>query len=184
MYVRDVAPVVGTIETSPSDYHGYDWGAGYTRVITQHIIYDAQAGILLKPYVFNTNQVPGGYQPIAALGVADAAHWGGLYASLGAPYTSLGNVGTAGNSIRKNPTWSASTKALSIILGKHNSKIGLQFTNVQRVQQNTYQQFSFSGSQTNFPYSKSTTTPYGTFNSTNDPGEILASALLRGSQQL
>jgi hypothetical protein len=49
MYVHDNNPVAGTIEYAPSDYHAYDWGVGYVRVISQHLIYDAQAGILLKP---------------------------------------------------------------------------------------------------------------------------------------
>jgi len=163
MYVHDLSPVTGTIEFAPSNYHAYDWGAGYVRVLSSHLIYDAQAGILLKPYVFNNNTVSDGYHAISALGVSDAAQWGGLYLALASPYFT-NSIGVAGDAIRKNPTWSASTD-LSMLFGKHNAKIGLQFTNVQRVQQNTTQQFSFSASQTQNP-------------SVSASGNILASVLL------
>ena len=163
MYVHDLSPVTGTIEFAPSDYHAYDWGAGYVRVISSHLIYDAQAGILLKPYVFNNNTVPEGYKAVEKLGVTDAAQWGGLYLQLASPYFT-NSIGVSGNAIRKNPTWSASTN-LSMLFGKHNTKIGLQFTNVQRVQQNTTQQFSFSAAQTQNP-------------TVGASGNILASVLL------
>ncbi len=122
MYVLDVVPVTGTIETAPSNYHGYDWGAGYTRVLSQHVVFDAQAGIFLKPYVFNTNTVNGAVSMFQSLGVSDAATWGGLYYTLGNQFANLGNIGSQGNSIRKNPTWSASTD-LTFLAGRHNAKV-------------------------------------------------------------
>ena len=168
MYVTDLAPVTGTIEYAPSWYHGYDWGVGYTRVLTQHMIYDAQAGLLLKPYTFNQNTVMStGYQQIQKLGIADASEWGGLYFALAAPYITS-PIGTEANSLRKNPTWSASTD-LSYIFGKHNAKVGLQFTNVQRVQENTYQDFSYSTQQTENPANSTVSA---------ETGNIVASALL------
>jgi hypothetical protein len=164
MYVYDNNPVTGTIEYAPSHYHAYDWGVGYVRVLSSHLIYDAQAGLLLKPYNFNNNTVPGGSQAITALGVPGADQWGGLYTQLASPYLTS-SIGVSGQAYRKNPTWSASTD-LSILMGKHNAKIGLQFTNVQRVQENTYQQFSFASTATENP------------NSTSNSGNILASAML------
>ena len=177
MYVLDMTTVTGTIEQAPSDYHAYDWGVGYARTLTQHIVFDAEAGLLLKPYVFNTNYVPDAVKTLQGLGIADASQWGGLYASIGGPYSSLGNVGTAGDSIRKNPTWSASAN-LSFLVGKHNAKAGLQFTNIQRVQQNRYQQFSFSGTQTQDPSGQTYTTVNGTKVTSSVTGNPLASALL------
>jgi hypothetical protein len=164
MYVFDNNPVTGTIEYAPSNYHAYDWGVGYVRVLSPHIIYDAQAGLLLKPYDFNTNTVPTGAQAITALGVPGADQWGGLFTALASPYLTS-NIGVSGDAIRKNPTWSASTD-LSFLLGKHNAKVGLQFTNVQRVQENTYQQFSFNTTVTENPNAGATS------------GNILASAML------
>lgn len=163
MYVFDNNPVTGTIEYAPSNYHAYDWGVGYVRVLSQHLIYDAQAGLLLKPYSFNNNTVPNGVQTLTSLGITNAAQWGGLYTQLAAPYLTS-SIGVSGQALRKNPTWSASTD-LSILLGKHNAKIGLQFTNVQRVQANTYQQFSFSTATTENPNNTAS-------------GNILASAML------
>lgn len=177
MYVLDVVPVVGTTETAPSDYHGYDWGVGYTRVLSQHMVYDAQAGILLKPYNFNTNTTPTAVQTMQSLGVADAATWGGLYYNLGNQYTNLGNIGSQGMSLRKNPTWTASTD-LTFLIGKHNAKIGVQYTNVQRVQQNTYQDFSFSTNVTYYPSNTKGLCPLSTLTCTTQTGNIFATTLL------
>ncbi len=175
MYVLDENPVVGTTELAPSNYHAYDWGVGYTRVVSPHIVYDAQAGILLKPYVFNSGTVANAVQTFQNLGVADAATWGGFYYALGNQYTNVGDIGAYGNSLRKNPTWSASTD-LTFLLGKHNAKVGLQFTNVQRVQVNTQQSFSFSTNATYFPSNTSSLCP--TQNCTTTTGNIFATTLL------
>ena len=176
MYVLDVNPVVGTIETSPSNYHAYDWGVGFTRLISQHMVFDAQAGILLKPYVFNSATIDNAVSTFQSLGIADAATWGGFYLNaLGNQYTNVGVIGSYGDSLRKNPTWSASTD-LTFLAGKHNMKIGLQFTNVQRVQVNTQQSFSFSTNATYFPSNSSSVCP--TKNCTTTTGNILATQLL------
>jgi hypothetical protein len=149
MYVTDYAPVTGTIEFAPSDYHAYNWGTGFTQLITSKIILDAQAGILLKPYVFNAATTDSSVADIQGLGISDSAQWGGLYTQLASPYFSSA-IGSQGNSIRKNPTWSASSN-LTWLFGSHNAKVGVMYTNVQRVQQNLSQQFSFSGSTTSNP---------------------------------
>jgi hypothetical protein len=168
MYVKDYQSVTGTIEQAPSLYHAYDWGAGYTRLLTSRLVLDGEVGILLKPYVFNSATVPDAIATIQGLGIADAAAWGGLYTQLAAPYFTS-SLGSQGDSIRKNPTWTASSN-LSWLIGSHNAKIGIMYTNVQRVQQNLSQQFSYGVGPTQYPNTTSTITSVG--------GNILASSLL------
>jgi hypothetical protein len=138
-------------------------GNGCDKPPYPRLIFDAQTRILLKPYVFNSGTVPDGASIIQKVGIADAATFGGLYTQLAPPYFTNA-IGSQSGTIRKNPTWSASSN-LTWLVGSHNAKVGVLYTNVQRLQQNLSQQFSFGVGPTLSP-------------GTNSTGNVSASAVL------
>jgi hypothetical protein len=138
-------------------------GNGCDKPPYPRLIFDAQTRILLKPYVFNSGTGPDGASIIQKVGIADAATFGGLYTQLAPPYFTNA-IGSQGGSIPKNPTWSVSSN-LTWLVGSHNAKVGVLYTNVQRLQQNLSQQFSFGVGPTQSP-------------GTNSTGNVLASAVL------
>jgi hypothetical protein len=127
--------------------------------------------VLQKPYLFNQAKSSVGIDATTKLGFANVDTFGGLVATLGAPWqrvlpsSSTYDIGNRGDSIRRNPDWSA-TANLNWIKGNHNIRTGYQYIYVARDQINTFQTFGFSGSTTNNP------------SNTSNTGLVLASALL------
>jgi hypothetical protein len=163
--------VAGTLESQPSDYHANNYGGGWIHSFKSNLILDVRGGVLQKPYTFNQAKSSVGIDATTKLGFSNVDKFGGLVATLGAPWqrvfpsTSTPDIGNRGDSIRRNPDWSA-TANLSWIKGNHNLKAGYQYIYVARDQINTFQTFGFSGSTTNNPQS------------TGSTGLVLASALL------
>ncbi len=150
-----VDPLAGTKELQPSDYHGNNYGGGYTRTIGGNVIIDLRAGILQKPYVFNQGKADAGTDPLKSAGFANVDQYNGLLAVLAAPWTTSA-LGNRGDSIRRNPDWSGSAN-LNWVHGHHNMRFGYQYIYVARDQINTFQQFNFDGTLTNNPLSTSGT---------------------------
>ena len=146
MWVTDVQPVVGTNETTPSTYHAYDFGGGVDHIFSPNVIFDLRAGAILKPYVFNQAQSSAGTAPAAAAGFTNLNQYGGMVVDLASPYIGS-DIGQRGPSPRGNPgiNWDAS---ITWIKGNHNIKTGAQFIYVNRLQNNLFQQFTFSDAQT------------------------------------
>ena len=52
--------VSGTVESTPSTYHAYNFGGGWNHVFRPNLILDFRAGAVLKPYQFNQASAPSG----------------------------------------------------------------------------------------------------------------------------
>ncbi|MDQ2899591.1 MAG: TonB-dependent receptor [Acidobacteriota bacterium] len=146
MWVTDIAPVGGTTETTPSTYHAYNFGGGLTHIFRANLIMDVRGGAVLKPYVFNQASAAEGTAPATSAGFKNVEQYGGMVTNLSSPY--LGSdTGQRGLSQRGNPgvNWDA---GVTWIKGNHNIKAGAQFIYVNRLQNNLFQQYTFSDSQT------------------------------------
>lgn len=141
MWVDDTQPVNGTNESTPSSYHAYDFGGGYERIFTPHLILDVRAGAMLKPYYFNQALSSAGIAPATAAGFKNVEQYGGMVIRLAGPYTGS-DIGQRGSSFRGNPgvNWDA---GMTWMKGNHNLKFGAQFIYVNRYQNNLFQQYNF-----------------------------------------
>src|SRR5256714_311111 len=163
--------IPGTLGDRPSDYHGNNYGGGWIHTFTSNLILDVRTGILQKPYKFNQAHSTVGTDALTKLGFANVDQYGGLVVNLGAPWqivlpsSSNYDIGSRGDSLRRNPHWSPSAN-LEWVKGNHHLRVGYQYINVVRDQINSFQTFGFSGSTTNNPLS------------TGNTGLVLASALL------
>src|SRR5213595_1234617 len=65
MWVNDTQPIQGTISQNPQSYHAYNFGGAWDHVFSPHLILDARAGGMLKPYTFyqNAGLPPVGFKP-------------------------------------------------------------------------------------------------------------------------
>ncbi|MBV9083698.1 MAG: carboxypeptidase regulatory-like domain-containing protein, partial [Acidobacteriaceae bacterium] len=146
MWVHDVQPISGTVDIDPASYHAYDFGGGFDHLFSPTLILDVRAGAMLKPYTFNQAVAPNGFGPATEAGFQNVSQYGGMVTSLAGPYTGS-QAGQRGLSRRGNPgvNWDAN---LNWIKGNHNIKIGAQYIYVNRLQNNLFQQYSFSDAQT------------------------------------
>ncbi|MGH9582335.1 MAG: TonB-dependent receptor domain-containing protein [Bryobacteraceae bacterium] len=162
-WVTDNQPISGTVDMDPASYHAYDFGGGYDHIFSPNLIFDVRAGAMLKPYTFQQSVAANGFAAAASAGFQNLSQYGGMITTLGGPYTGS-QAGQRGVSNRGNPgvNWDAS---INWIKGNHNIKAGAQFIYVNRLQNNLYQQFTFSDAQTSNLGAKST-------------GNSLASAML------
>ncbi len=163
MWVHDTTPVTGTTALNVSNYHAYNFGGGYTHVFTPNLLLDVRGGAMLKPYIFNQAQSPGGYAAATAAGFQNVGQYGGMYTNLAAPYTTS-NAGQEGDLYRGNPVIGGGG-SISWVRGQHTLKAGADYMYQNRLQRNLYQQFAFNDSTTS------------NINATNT-GDSLASALL------
>lgn len=152
MYVHHLDRVVGTYESQPSNYHANDFGGGWVHAFSPNLILDVSAGALLKPYVFNQAQSSVGTSTMKQLGL-NVDQFDGMVATLSSPWLT-NEIGNRGDSIRRNPDWSA-TGNLNWLKGNHNFRMGGQYIYVARQQINTFQSFGFSGSMTSCPQGSS-----------------------------
>ncbi len=146
MWVEDIAPVSGTFETTPSNYHAYNFGGGYTHIFRPTLILDVRGGAVLKPYVFNQAASSLGTGPATSAGFKNVDQYGGMVTTLAAPYLTS-DTGQRGQSFRGNPgvNWDA---GLTWLKGNHNIKVGAQFIYVNRFQNNLFQSYGFADAQT------------------------------------
>jgi hypothetical protein len=146
MWVYDTSPVGGTVDANVSNYHAYNFGGGYTHVVSPSLILDVVGGAMLKPYSFSQAEAPNGFAAGTSAGFNNLSQYGGMYINLGSPY-STGNAGNEGTLYRGNPVINAGG-SLTWIKGAHTIKGGVDFLYQNRLQRNLYQQFTFSDSTT------------------------------------
>jgi Carboxypeptidase regulatory-like domain len=144
MWVRDTSPVTGTISSNVNTYHAYNFGGGYTHVFTPNLLLDIRGGAMLKPYVFNQAQAPNGFTDATSAGFQNLQQYDGMYINLASPY-STSNGGTRGLSYRGNPVVNGGG-SISWVRGNHTMKAGMDYIYTNRLQRDTYQQFTFSDS--------------------------------------
>jgi hypothetical protein len=155
MFVNHLDPLGGTEEVAPSIYHAYNYGGGWDHVIRSNMLADVRGGVLQKPYVFNQAQATAGVDPLKQAGFNDLDRFQGLVANLAAPWITT-DVGNRGDSLRGNPDWSVGGN-LTWLKGNHTLRTGASFVSVERLQINTFQQYSFANSQTSSPSATGTT---------------------------
>ncbi|HEY1340941.1 MAG TPA: TonB-dependent receptor, partial [Bryobacteraceae bacterium] len=144
--MQDVSPVQGTNETTPSDYHAYNFGGGWNHIFRPNLILDFRAGAVLKPYVFNQAQSSAGIAPAQSAGFKGLEQYGGMIVNLAAPYFT-NDIGQRGESPRGNPGANFNG-GLVWMKGNHSIKAGLQYIYINRFQNNLFQQYTFSDNQT------------------------------------
>jgi outer membrane receptor protein involved in Fe transport len=150
MLVHHLDHVLGTVEEQPSDYHANNFGGGWLHSFRPNLIMEMSAGVLRKPYVFNQASSTIGTDKMKSLGL-NVDQFNGMVATLASPWLT-NEIGNRGNSIRRNPDWSAAGN-LDWIRGKHDFRFGGQYIWVARDQINTFQTFGFSGALTGCPSS-------------------------------
>lgn len=163
MWVSDVSPVTGTVESQVSDYHAYNFGGGYTHVFGPSLVLDLRGGAMLKPYAFNEAVAPGGFEAATKAGFQNLEQFNGMYINLAGPYNGH-DAGNEGTSQRGNPVANFGAD-LTWIRGSHTVKGGASYLYQNRLQTNLFQQVTFSDATTS------------NLNAANT-GNSLASALL------
>ena len=146
MWVQDIAPVQGTNERTPSDYHAYNFGGGWNHIFRPNLMLDFRAGAVLKPYVFNQAESSAGTGPATSAGFKNVEQYGGMVMSLAAPYFT-NDIGQRGLSPRGNPGANFNG-GLIWIKGNHSFKAGGQYIYINRYQNNLSQVYTFADTQT------------------------------------
>src|SRR5437016_3724225 len=162
---------IGEVAYTGGGSQGRNYGGGWTHTFGQSVVLDVRAGYAGRPGVdaAQQNQHPAGLNPMTAAGFGDISKYNGMLVRLATTeWTNGGNndFGIRGAAPRENPNWSI-TPNVSWLTGRHNIKNGFWFIDAKRIQQNTYQRYTFADDQTGNPPAASGTT-----------GLSLASALI------
>ena len=162
---------IGEVAYTGGGSQGRNYGGGWTHTFGQSVVLDVRAGYAGRPGVdaAQQNQHPAGLNPMTAAGFGDISKYNGMLVRLATTeWTNGGNndFGIRGAAPRENPNWSI-TPNVSWLTGRHNIKNGFWFIDAKRIQQNTYQRYTFADDQTGNPSAASGTT-----------GLSLASALI------
>lgn len=164
MWVNDTQPIRGTVSQNPQNYHAYNFGGAWDHVFSPHVILDARAGGMLKPYTFyqNAGLPPVGFKPETDAGFT------GIDATKGFFMTGIDGrtIGSQAANLRGNPVANASG-GLTWLKGNHNLKVGAQYIYTNRYQQNNFTEVDYSANQTS-----------SGLKSQANQGNSLASALL------
>ena len=162
---------IGEVGSTGGGSQGRNYGGGWTHTFGASLILDLRAGYAGRPGVDagQQNQHPAGLDPLKQAGFGDIDKYGGMLVNLStSEWTNGGNnsFGVRGAAPRENPNWSI-TPNLTWIKGSHNLRTGFWFIQAKRIQENTFQTYTFADDQTGDPARASGTT-----------GLSLASALL------
>jgi len=162
---------IGELASTDGGSPGRNYGGDYVHTFGTNLIFDFRAGYAGRPGVDSSQHIQhqAGTGPMTKLGFADIDKYQGIILDIGngTPWNNGGNrnFGTRGIAPRENPTRSF-TPSIQWLKGNHNIKTGFWYINAKRVQQNTFQTYTFSNQQTEDPQTTGTT------------GLALASALL------
>lgn len=162
---------IGEVGATSGGSQGRNYGGGWVHTFGPSLILDLRAGYAGRPGVDagQQNQHPAGLEALKKLGFTDIDTYAGMLVTLStSEWTNGGNnsFGVRGAAPRENPNWSV-TPNLSWIKGNHNVRTGFWFIDAKRIQENTFQTYTFADDQTGDPTRASGTT-----------GLSLASALL------
>ena len=148
--VTAFTPIGDTGSTSGGS-QGRNYGGAWVHTFRANLILDVRAGYAGRPAVDagQQNQSSFGTGPMKQFGFKDIDKYGGMLVDLGNDWTAgtNRNFGTRGPAPRENPNWSI-TPNVSWIKGNHNLKTGFWFIDSRRLQENTFQTFTFSRQQT------------------------------------
>jgi len=162
---------IGNVGSTGGGSQGRNYGGGWTHVFRPNLILDVRAGYAGRPGVDagQQNAHPAGLDPMKQAGFKDIDKYNGMLVNLIAgQWTNGGNnsFGIRGAAPRENPNWSV-TPNLIWLKGNHNLKTGFWYIEAKRIQENTFQTYTFDDEQTRNPAAQ-----------TGRTGLSLASALL------
>jgi hypothetical protein len=162
---------IGELGSTSGGSQGRNYGGAWTHTLGPTAVLDVRAGYAGRPGVDagQQNQHPAGTDPLTKFGFGDIEKYGGMLVNLTtSEWTNGGNnsFGVRGAAPRENPNWSV-TPNLTWIKGAHQIRTGFWFIQAKRIQENTFQTYTFADDQTGDPTKASGTT-----------GLSLASALL------
>jgi hypothetical protein len=162
---------IGELGSTAGGSQGRNYGGAWTHTFGANIILDVRAGYAGRPGVDagQQNQHPAGLDGLKKAGFTDIDRYQGMLVNLTTnEWTNGGNnsFGVRGAAPRENPNWSF-TPNVTFVKGNHNLRAGFWFIDAKRIQQNTFQTYTFADDQTGDPTRASGTT-----------GLSLASALL------
>lgn len=162
---------IGEVASTSGGSQGRNYGGGWIHTFGPSLVMDVRAGYAGRPGVdaSQQNDHPAGLDPLQKAGFVDIDKYHGMLVNLTtAEWTNGQNnsFGIRGDAPRENPNWSV-TPNISYLKGNHNLRAGFWFIDAKRIQQNTFQTYTFADDQTGDPSKGSGTTGYS-----------LASALL------
>ena len=161
---------IGEAGSTSGGSPGRNYGGDYVHTFGPNLIFDFRAGYAGRPGVDSSQQNThtAGTAPLSQAGFTDIDKYNGMLVTLAGPWNNAGgssSYGVRGGALRENPTRSF-TPSIQWLKGNHNIKAGFWYIDAKRVQDNTFQTFGFSNTQTENPQNTSNT------------GLSLASALL------
>jgi hypothetical protein len=143
---------------------GRNWGGGWIHSFGPSMILDVRAGYAGRPGVDagQQNSHPAGLEGLKKAGFKEIDKYGGMLVALNtAEWTNGGNnsFGVRGAAPRENPNWSV-TPNITKITGNHNLRAGFWYIEAKRIQENTFQTYTFGDDQTGDPSRASGLTGY------------------------
>lgn len=148
MWVNTANPNSGVNSYSNIAYHAYDFGGGWTHMLSQSLVLEGHFGTLLNPYNSNFFVAPNGYAPMTAAGL-NVGEYQGLVFSLAGPYSvgSGGNGPSSGTQTFSEPNWSGGG-SISWLHGRHSIKMGIDWLHLLESHADDWQTTSFSDATT------------------------------------
>ena len=152
---------IGEVASTGGGSQGRNYGGGWTHTFGRNLILDVRAGYAGRPGVDagQQNTHPAGLDPMKQAGFGDIDKYSGMLVRLNTgEWTNGGNndFGIRGSAPRENPNWSV-TPNLSWLKGRHNIKTGFWYIQAKRIQENTYQRYTFDDGQSSRDGSTGTT---------------------------
>ena len=145
---------IGEVGYTDGTGQGRNYGGGWVHTFSPRLFLDVRAGYAGRPSVDSgqSNKDPRGLQPMKDAGLLNVDQYQGMLIAMsdwhaGDDRDDHGNFGIRGPAPRENPAWSV-TPNLNWIKANHNLKTGFQYVHASRGQQNTFQQMTFAGGQT------------------------------------
>jgi hypothetical protein len=152
---------VGENSTGRQPMDALSYGGGWIHVFRPSLVLDVRGGTSGRDFDGYSDH-KAGLEPMKSLGFTEIDSFQGLNLNLQSTWQ---NVGIGGPQVRGNPTWNLGIN-LAWIRNNHNIKTGFQWINLERLQINQDQYYSFLDEVTGHPQMPGTT------------GASLASALL------
>ncbi len=161
--VRGFTPI-GQLGSTSGGSQGRNYGGGWIHSFGPSVVLDVRAGYAGRPGVDagQQNSHPAGIEGLKKAGFGEVDKYGGMLVTLNtAEWTNGGNnsFGVRGAAPRENPNWSV-TPNVTWLKGNHNLRAGFWFIRAKRIQENTFQTYTFGDDQTGDPSRASGLTGY------------------------
>lgn len=143
---------VGQNSTSRQPMSALSYGGGLVHTFRPTLILDVRGGTSGRDFDGLSEHLAG-LEPMKKLGFSDIDRFRGLNLNLQSTWTS---AGIGGPQVRGNPTWNIGVN-LAWLKGNHTFKSGFQWINLERLQINQDQYYSFLDEVTNHPQIPGTT---------------------------